>query len=144
MKTTLLFLTALAAIPAYAGNINFDDWALDTNWGGDYAVDEDGTLSLENVALTYTPETFKMQDGTSLSITLTFDPSSVTNAMFAFAPYATGIDTNDTAIALTGIQGSNIVSMTNTPGGGMSLIFNVPLNLSQAPNESTLVLNFYV
>ena len=44
MKTTLLFLTALAAIPAYAGNINFDDWALDTELGlgANYAVDEDG------------------------------------------------------------------------------------------------------
>ncbi len=137
-------LTAFAAIPVYAGNLKYDDWSVDTNWGGDYAVDEDGILSLKNVALAYTPETFKMQDGSSLSITLTFDPKSINgNVIFAFSPYATGMDNSDTALALTGIQGSSIVSMSNTRGNG-SLIFSIPLALSQVPVESTLALNFYV
>ena len=145
MKISLLLLTTFAAIPVYAGNQKYDDWSEDTNWGGDYAVDEDGILSLKNVALAYAPETFKMQDGSSLSITLTFDPTSINeNVFFAFSPYATGTNNSDTALALTGIQGSSIVSTSNTPGGGLALIFSKPLDLSQLPVESTLALNFYV
>ncbi|MBQ7023303.1 MAG: hypothetical protein IJN29_06965 [Akkermansia sp.] len=149
MKISLLLLTAFAAIPVYAGNLKYDDWSVNTDFGGgDYAVDEDGILSLNNVALAYVPETFKMQDGSSLSITLTFDPTSINNnVIFAFSPYATGMDYSDTIHALTGITGiygSPYIESTNITGGNNSSNFSIPLALSQVPAESTLALNFYV
>lgn len=154
MKISLLLLTAFAAIPVYAGNLKSDDWSLNTDLGGgDYTVDEDGILSLENVALAYDSETFKMQDGSSLSITLTFNPTSINdNVHFAFSPYATGMNNIDTAHALayTGIQGptpistSSSIMSTNITGGNNSPIFSESLALSQDPVESTLALNFHV
>ena len=49
MKISLLLLTAFAAIPVYAGNLKYDDWSVDTNWGGNYAVDEDGILRVGTI-----------------------------------------------------------------------------------------------
>ena len=141
MKTSLLFLTALVAIPVYAGNLNLDDWALDTTWGGQYAVDEDGTLSLENVALTYTPDTFKMQDGTSLSITLTFDPSTVGSAIIGFSPYSTGLSGITNAFAQIN---SGYIALQQMINGNGTTLGGQSLNLSGAPKESTLVLNYFV
>jgi len=145
MKISLLLLTTFAAIPVYAGNLKFDDWSENTDsGGGDYAVDEDGTLSLKNVALTYTPETLKMQDGSSLSITLSFETSSVVGGQFYFSPYATGIYS---AIAFTGSTGTSFVSMnTLFPASSSHPDFRYTENfdLSLAPDESTIVLDFLV
>jgi len=139
-------LTAFAAIPVYAGNLKYDDWSVDTNWGGDYAVDEDGTLSLKNVALTYTPETLKMQDGSSLSITLSFETSSAVAGQFYFSPYATGIAPNDSAIAFTGSSGTSFVSMNILPESTSQpdIRYMENFDLSLAPDESTIVLDFHV
>lgn len=149
MKISLLLLTAFAAIPVYAGNLKYDDWSVNTDLGGgDYAVDEDGTLSLNNVALTYTPETLKMQDGSSLSITLSFETSSAVAGQFYFSPYATGtgIIPNDSAIAFTGSSGSSFVSMNILPESTSQpdIRYMGNFDLSLAPDESTIVLDFLV
>ena len=145
MKISLLLLTAFAAIPVYAGNLKYDDWSVNTDLGGgDYTVDEDGTLSLKNVALTYTPETLKMQDGSSLSITLSFETSSAVAGEFYFSPYATGIGPNDSAIAFTGSSGISFVSINKLPESSTSLLYMENFDLSLAPDESTIVLDFLV
>ena len=90
MKHTLFtLLAALVASPAFAGNLNLDDWAplcgddhQDCNFtfeNGNLVALGGGTINGDDACwLLYTSTAYKMENGSSLAITLQFDGSPVT------------------------------------------------------------------
>lgn len=82
MKHTLFtLLTALAAVPSFAGNLNESDWIISGSDPSMVTFNQDGTLTMTGIgttdnpypfaSLVYSPSnTYKMENGSSLSITL--------------------------------------------------------------------------
>lgn len=91
MKQALItLLAALAVAPAFAGNLNENEWSLERLYDftdpaskpeGVFTFNDDGTMTAQGDSgqwlLHYTPKASRMQEGSSLAITLQFNKDDI-------------------------------------------------------------------